>query len=125
MEKRQEQQHATFLTHIAEKDFTFSEEMNLSPGREGAAELLTNRVCSTVTETKLVGSKLIFKGIFTVSLLYRTADGQCASTTGELPFSQIMEVEGAADGASATLHLQLTGADLQIDGGDPEGRRLP
>ena len=124
VEKRQEQQHATFLTHIAEKDFTFSEEMNLSPGREGAAELLTNRVCSTVTETKLVGSKLIFKGIFTVSLLYRTADGQCASTTGELPFSQIMEVEGAADGASATLHLQLTGADLQIDGGDPEGRQF-
>lgn len=124
VEKRQERQHAVLLTHIVEKDFTFSEEMNLSPGREGAAELLTSRVSSSVTETKLVGSKLIFKGVFNLSLLYRTADGKCCSTTGELPFSQIMEVEGAVEGSSANLRLQLTGADLQIDGGDSEGRQI-
>lgn len=33
VEKRRERQRATLLTHVAEKDFTFSEEMNLSPGR--------------------------------------------------------------------------------------------
>lgn len=124
VEKRQEQQHAILLTHIAEKDFTFTEEMNLSPGREGAVELLTSQVCSAVTETKIVGSKLIFKGVFSITLLYRTAEGRCCSTTGELPFSQIMEVEGAAEGASATLYLQLTGTDLQIDGDDAEGRQI-
>ena len=124
VEKRQERQHVILLTHIAEKDFTFTEEMNLSPGREGAAELLTSRVGSTVTETKIVGSKLIFKGVFSVALLYRTADGRCCSTTGELPFSQIMEVEGAAEGSAAALQLQLTGTDLQIDGDDAEGRQI-
>ena len=124
VEKRQEQQHAIVLTHIAEKDFTFTEELNLSPGREGAAELLTSRVSSAVTETKIVGSKLIFKGMFTVGLLYRTADGRCAATTGELPFSQIMEVEGAAEGAAASLQMQLTGTDFQIDGADAEGREI-
>ncbi len=46
MEKQQEQQHAILLTHIAEKDFTFSEQMNLSPGRDGAVELLASRVCA-------------------------------------------------------------------------------
>ena len=30
VEKRQEHQHAVLLTHIAEKDFTYSGEMNLS-----------------------------------------------------------------------------------------------
>lgn len=124
VEKKQERQHAILLTHIAEKDFTFTEEMNLSPGREGAAELLTSQISSTVTETKIVGSKLIFKGIFSISLLYRTADGNCNSSSAELPFSQIMEVEGAAEGAAATLQLQLTGTDLQIDGDDPEGRQI-
>ena len=124
MEKRQEPQHAVLLTHIAEKDFTFSEQMDLSPGREGAAELLTSQVCRAVTETKIVGSKLIFKGLFHVSLLYRTADGSCCSASGELPFSQIMEVEGAPEGAEPTVQLQLTGADLQIDGGDAEGREI-
>ena len=63
VEKRQEQQHAILLTHIAEKDFTFTEEMNLSPGRAGAAELLTSQVSSTVTETKIVGSKLDRKSV--------------------------------------------------------------
>lgn len=124
VEKRQEQQHAILLTHIAEKDFTFTEEVNLSPGREGAAELLTNQVSSTVTEAKIVGSKLIFKGIFSVSLLYRDSEGTCGSMAAELPFSQIMEVEGVTEGAAAAMQLQLTGTDFQIDGDDPEGRQI-
>ena len=93
IEKKQEQQHAIVLTHIAEKDFTFSEQMDLSPGREGAAEILTSRVNSTVTETKL-------------------------------PFSQILEVEGAPEGAEPSVRLQFTGADLQVDGADAEGREI-
>lgn len=124
VEKRQERQHAIFLTGIAEKDFTFSEEMKLSPGREGAAELLNSRVCNTVTESKIVGNKLIFKGIFTVSVLYRTVEGRCCVSTAELPFSQIMEVEDVSEAAEASVSLQLTGCELQIDGGDDEGREL-
>jgi hypothetical protein len=124
VEKRQTQQHAILLTRISEKDFTFTDEMNLSPGREGAAELLTSQVTGTVTETKVVGNKLIFKGVFSVSLLYRTSDGACDTAVGELPFSQIMEVDGAPEGASPTVQLQLTGTDLQIDGEDPEGRQI-
>ena len=124
VEKKQDQQHAILLTHIAEKDFTYSEQMELSPGREGAAEILSSRVCAGVTETKIVGSKLLFKGLFTVSLLYRTADGRCCASSGELPFSQIMEVEGAAEGAEPAVRLQLTGAELQIDGADAGGREI-
>lgn len=124
IQKRREQQHAVLLTHITEKDFTFTEDLKFSPGREGAAELLTSRVTASVTEAKVVGSKLVFKGVFTVGLLYRTADGRCCSTSGELPFSQIMETEGAAEGVGASVRLQLTGSDFQIDGDDPEGRQI-
>lgn len=124
VEKRQEQQRVTLLTHITEKDFTFTEEMNLSPGREGAAELLNSQVCGSVTESKIVGSKLIFKGVFSVSLLYRSVDGKYYTTSSELPFSQIMEVEGAAEGCIPSLRLQMTGTDLQIDGDDAEGRQI-
>ena len=124
MEKLQEQQRLTLLTHIVEKDFTFTEEMNLSPGREGAAELLASRVCSCVTESKVVGSKLIFKGVFSISLLYRGVNGTYDTASSELPFSQIMEVEGAAEGCLAALRLQVTGTDLQIDGADAEGRQI-
>jgi hypothetical protein len=124
VEKRLERQHAVVLTHVAEKDFTFSDTLTLSPGREGAAEILTSRAAGTVTEAKVVGSKLIFKGVFTASLLYRANDGKCAAFTGELPFSQVMEVDGAAEGTEAAVRLQVTGADVQIDGGDAEGRDI-
>ena len=124
VEKRLEHQRAILLTQIAEKDFTFTEEMNLSPGREGAAELLDSQVQGMVTETKIVGSKLIFKGVFTVRVLYRTREGQCGSTLAELPFSQIMEVDGVSENAQASVALQLTGTDIQLDGDDAEGRQV-
>lgn len=124
VEKKLDTQHAVLLTHIGEKDFTFSDQMSLSSGREGAAELLSHRADAAVTETKIVGGKLLFKGIFQVDLLYRTADGRCQAASGELPFSQLLELEGAAEGAEACVLLQITGADLQIDGGDEEGREI-
>lgn len=124
VEKRQERQHSILLTHIVEKDYTFSEEMNLSSGRDGAGEILSSRVCGTVTEAKIVGSKLIFKGMFHIGLLYRTTEGRCCMTASELPFSQIMEIEGAMEGAGASVQLQLTGTDFQIDGADDEGRQI-
>ena len=71
-----------------------------------------------------MGSKLVFKGMFHVTLLYRTVEGRCCSTSAELPFSQIMEIEGASEGAAASLRLQLTGTDFQIDGADDEGRQI-
>ena len=124
VEKKKEQQHTTLLTQIAEKDFTFSEEFNLSAGKEGAAELLSNQVSGNVTETKIVGNKLIFRGIFSVCILYRSRDGQCCSACEELPFSQIMEIESAQENAGISMQLQLTGIDLQIDGADDEGRQM-
>jgi hypothetical protein len=125
VEKRQETHRTSILAHIAEKDFTFSDELTLSPGREGAAEILTSRVTKTVSETKIVGSKLILKGLFDVNLLYRTPEGRCASASGELPFSQIMEVEGAAENSDVTVSLQLTGSDIQVgSAADQDGRKI-
>jgi hypothetical protein len=125
VEKKCEQQRMTVLTHLAEKDFTFSDELSLSSNREGAAEILSSRVTSAVTETKIVGNKLILKGIFTVGLLYRSASGNCCSASGELPFSQIMEVEDAAESADVQMQIQLTGADVQVGGSaDQDGRQI-
>ena len=78
VEKRCCGQTVSLLRQVAEKDLTFSETMSLSLGREGAAELLHCRANGIVTETKAIGNKLIFKGVFLVSALYRTIGGQLA-----------------------------------------------
>ena len=124
IEKRRERQHAVLPVRIAERDFTFTDELSISPGRSGAAELLSTRAAAVVNETRIIGNKLIVKGIFMFSILYNTEDGECCSTGGELPFSQIMDVEGAPEDAIVSLQVQLTGEDVQIEGGDPDGRQL-
>ena len=93
-------------------------------GREGAAERLPCLAGGTVTATKVTGNKLIFKGVFLVAVLYRTTGGQLASASSELPFSQIMEIDSIGESAQVSMRLQITGADIQIDGADDEGRQL-
>ena len=124
LEKRREKQSLVRLAHIAEKDFTFSDEVMLSPGRKGAAELLSGNIQSVVSDAKVVGNKLVIKGSFRLSILYRTQEGDCACSGAELPFSQILDAEDVGEGADAQVALQLTGADLQISGEDPEGRTV-
>ena len=93
VEKRCEQQSVMLLTQVAEKDFTYSGEINVSPGRSGAAEILGNQISWAITESKIVGNKLIFKGMLFVNLLYRSVDGACCSVSAELPFSQILSMQ--------------------------------
>ena len=124
VEKRCCGQTVSLLRQVAEKDLTFSETMSLSLGREGAAELLHCRANGIVTETKAIGNKLIFKGVFWVSALYRTIGGQLASASAELPFSQIMETDSTEENTQVSMRLRITGTDIQIDGSDDEGRQL-
>ena len=124
VEKRCCGQTVSLLRQVAEKDLTFSETMSLSLGREGAAELLHCRANGIVTETKAIGNKLIFKGVFLVSALYRTIGGQLASASAELPFSQIMETDSTEENTQVSMRLRITGTDIQIDGSDDEGRQL-
>ena len=71
-----------------------------------------------------MGSKLLFKGIFTVSLLYRAADGTLPRRRGGAALLPDHGGGGGREGAEPTVLLQLTGADLQVDGGDAEGREI-
>ena len=124
LEKRQESRKTTLLTAVAEKDFPFTDTWALSAGKEGAAELLSFRCDTAVSECRLLGEKCLIKGVFPVSLLYRTAEGKCCRAGAELPFSQILELGGEAEGGAVELRLQLCGCDCQLAPGDEEGRSV-
>lgn len=124
MEKRCCGQTVSLLRQVAEKDLTFSETMSLSLGREGAAELLHCRANGIVTETKAIGNKLIFKGVFLVSALYRTIGGQLASASAELPFHRSWRRIAQRKIPRCPCACGSPGTDIQIDGSDDEGRQL-
>lgn len=124
IEKKQETYHASAVTQILEKDFTFSDTFHISPGKEAAEELVLKKVRPAISETKLIGSKLILKGVFTVEFLCRSAGNQYYAASGELPFSQILEAEEPAENAACQALLQLTGAEFQLDSEGDDGHAI-
>lgn len=118
-----ETQNASLICALQHKDFVFSDELLLSGSKESAAELLHETVKLRTTECRLLGGKVILKGLACVDLLYLSESGTLCRAGAELPFSQIVEgIEEADENTSAEAHLRLTGAEFRIggeDGSDP------
>lgn len=118
------QEREIYLTAcVQEKPFTCSDEVSLPAGKPACAELLKSRVSLSRGESKIIGSKLIFKGGVELSFLYRGEDGALHTAGAELPFSQIMEVTGVGEEAECELTLALTGAMSALVYGD-DGRTV-
>lgn len=119
VEQLQESCRTYCTVAVQEKDFTYSDELPLGNGRGGVEELLDQRVHFRCTESKIIGSKLIFKGDAELHLLYRTADG-IEGADYKLPFSQIMEVSELGENTDCDLDIRLTDlrCELGSDGGN-------
>jgi hypothetical protein len=66
------------------------------------------------TESKLIGSKLIFKGSVEVEALVSNA-GELKTIHQSMAFSQIMEVVGAGENSQCEVHVALS--DLSVEDG--------
>ena len=98
---------------VREKEFTFTEELPLSPGRGGAEEILSTRVDIKGTDSKLIGSKLVVKGLISVSVLYREGGGRLAVLQQELPFSQIIEGNGFDEDCESEAAYRLLSVECR------------
>jgi len=96
---------------VREKEFTFTEELPLSPGRGGAEEILSTRVDVRGTDSKLIGSKLVVKGLIAVTVLYREGGGRLNLLQQELPFSQILEGNGFEEECESEAAYRLLSAE--------------
>ena len=109
----QEKRQTRVAAGVREKEFTFSEELPLSPGRGGAEEILSTRVDIRGTDSKLIGSKLVVKGLIAASVLYRESGGRLSLLQQELPFSQILEGNGFEEDCESEAVYRLLGAECR------------
>ncbi len=110
---RTEQRTASFVTAVRGREFTVSDEIVISAGKEPIEELLLARMRLIPTETKLVSGKAIVKGICAIEYLYRSAAQTVCSASAEVGWSQV--VEGAEDIEQMTCRitsLRLCDADI-------------
>ena len=102
---------------VQEKEFSFYDEVRLSAGPAGPAELLCAQADVWCTESKLIGNKLIFKGELALQIRYQV-EGELCSMRCPMAFSQIMEVSGTGETASCDLSMCVTDLNCVLAGED-------
>jgi hypothetical protein len=113
-----EKRETQVIAGIREKEFTFSEELSLSPGRGAAEEILSTALDIRGTDSKLIGNKLVVKGLVAVSVLYRESGGRLEVLRQELPFSQILEGIGFREDCVCQAVFRQTAGECRLGGAE-------
>ncbi len=112
----------TRALEYAEKPFPMAEEAELPAGRAPMEELCQYQADVEVVESKLVGSKGVFKGTVQLKLLYLTEEEELVSWSCQLPFSQYVDLDHEYDEEELLVHVALT--DLNVEDANGQGKRL-
>ena len=116
--------HMRLPAAIAEKPFSFSEELELPTSRPPVGTLAGYTVALNVTEQRVVGARAAFKAEAALKLLYLTPDGIPEVFTQSIPFSQFCELGEEVSDDECDIQLVLTGAELELQGSEEEKQLL-
>lgn len=97
---------------------TFQQDEDLEAG--GIRKLISYRVCPEITEKRVLADKIAIKGCTNLHLVFVDDDGKINSRNAELPFSQLIELDGSY-GPDARGDIRMAVTDLETDlpeGGD-------
>ena len=110
------------LCAVQEKPFTFSDQIRLPSGSGEAPVLLAARAQPECGESKLIGSKLIFKGMVEIYLLLQEPGGALVTSHESLPFSQAIEVSGTDGEGDCQVEVEV--ASFRCDQDPADGRAV-
>lgn len=119
LQRRLEERSTYRVTAVQEKPFQFSDSLNLPTAMPPAEELLRSQVEARCLDAKIIGTKLIVKGEAVLRVLCRCAGGELNTARFELPFSQILEIPGAKEGADVDVETALCASECVLQPGEP------
>lgn len=103
--KREQVEHER-LSACVQRNFPLSEEVRLTGTQPPT--LLWGRASAVCTESRMIGSKLIFKGRADAELLLQNGDDSFERRTESFPFSQIMEAKGVGESGTTLVQLEMS-----------------
>ncbi len=121
MEVRMMEKEIKPLCAVKTAHFTFDETLSLQ-GQEDLEDVLSVGITPYVSESKVIGNKLIYKGETEVQILYLNTVGELEHSRHLLPFSQIMEVEDSGEEGKPSVSLVLE--SFYVSPGYNGGRQL-
>ena len=121
VQQRTREHMACITAAVEEKEFTFYDELRLTAGPAGRAEVLCVQAEAYCTESKVIGSKLLFKGEVALRIRYQV-EGELCSMRCPMVFSQIMEVAQIGEEADCDLMMCIT--DIEYVPAGEDGRTI-
>lgn len=99
-----------------EKSFTLDEDLELPPSAPEPEKLLYYRIQPELTDHKVLGNKLVFRGNGNLHVLYASEEGQLFSWDFAMPFSQFAELPDSLSGdAQADIALCPISLEVNLD----------
>lgn len=98
-----------------EKTFELREQLALPPAAPQPETLIYSRLVPAVSDRKVLGNKLVFRGAGQLHVLCQCQGGQLYSWDFELPFSQFVELgEGRSADAQADVLVAVTSLETEL-----------
>ena len=116
LEQRQQTVPASTLAGLGEQQFTISEMLEINNSKPPVESVLRSRACCMVQDCRPVSGKLLAKGIIRMEVLYSSAleDGALETMEFEIPFSQMVDCEGASEDCRCSLRMEVCDLSLQV-----------
>ena len=100
-----------------EKAFALEETLDLPPSAPAIEDLLRFSLQPEITEDKMMGDKVVFRGNALLHLVYCTQDGGEYAWDFDMPFTQYSELEGEyGEDARAMLWPCVTALEIDTEG---------
>lgn len=101
-------------SEAGEKAFSLEEELEIPAGREQPEKLIRWLLQPELTDKKVMGDKVVFRGLALLQALYLGESGKLCSHQWELPFSQYAELDKEYD-ADAALWITPAVTSLELE----------
>lgn len=101
---------------IGEKTFSMEEQIPLPSGCPEPEKLIRYSLQPQIMELKVLGGRVVFRGMAVLHLLYKSGDGMLCSCDVDLPFSQYAQLDREyEEGAEAIVRPVVTNLELELD----------
>lgn len=106
---------AELPVEAGEKQVQLEETISFPGNLPAVQKIISYEMMPMITEQKVLGNRLVFRGEVGIQMSYLTPDGAIGQWKTEIPFSQFTELEGDYDsGASAWVMPILTAMEMEL-----------
>jgi hypothetical protein len=112
--------HFDLPVEAGEKVFQIEDVLQIQGNLQNTEAIYYYEISPQITESRILGDKLLFRGIATLHALYRGSDDSIKKLNQELEFSQYTHLDNVySTDASALITPVVTGIELDFSGEQP------